>query len=364
MAKSYATQATKPQKASPLPPPSPTWYPAAMGTGILGTLLQIHHEYVPGAQIVARIALIVGWLVLTSLTAGFLIRIARSRKALWSTFRDSNQCAMWGTVSMGFLAVGSATATVVPAWFTSLTHLAWSVNVVLWIIGTTIGVVAALLFAMRLVGSDLGAPTTVWGLAVVGPMVSSTTGAALVPHIGNAEARVWLLVGTVACFFLSLCVGTVIFAVAYHHHWRISPVALAASCSSWIPLGMVGQSTAAAQAMASQAITMVDDPTAHAVQQMANLYGLGMFCVGVPLVLWATITTVRGFLRRMPFSPGWWALTFPIGTLSLGAHNLGAGTGVGFFTALGVIANLVLFGTVCFCLCCSLVMIKRRGMAF
>ena len=31
------------------------------------------------------------------------------------------------------------------------------------------------------------------------------------------------------------------------------------------------------------------------------------------------IRTIYGFRERMNFTPGWWALTFPIGTVALGA---------------------------------------------
>lgn len=333
-----------------------------MGTGILGTLLQTCAERVPWAQDAALVPLVLCWSLLVVLTGGFLRRIVRDRAAFTDTVRDLATVPLWGTVAMGVLSVGSCTATVVPARWPGLSGIAWTVDGVLWVIGTLIGVVAALGFGARLVARDCGAPTTVWGLAVVGPMVSATTGAALVPHLAG-PMRVWLLLAAVACFFLSLFVGTIVFAVAYHHHWRVAPIPVAASASAWIPLGMVGQSTAAAQSIALRARPMLAVPAADAVQQAANLYGFVMLAIGVPLVIWATVVTVRGFRRRMPFSPGWWALTFPIGTLALGAWQLGHGSGLPAVTTLGVLATGVLCGTVALCLVASARGIAMRGLA-
>lgn len=345
-----------------LPPLGPAWYPAAMGTGILGTLLQTLAGRLPWGHLASVVLLGICWLVLVVLTGGFVRRILRDRRAFTATVRDAATVPMWGTVAMGLLAVGSCTATVVPAWWPGLARTAWTVDGALWVLGTVIGLLAALGFGARLVGSDCGAPTTVWGLAVVGPMVSATTGAGLVPHLAG-PGRVWLLLVAVGCFFLSLCVGTIVFAVAYHHHWRIAPIALAAAPSAWIPLGMVGQSTAAAQSIAAQAAPLLTGSAGGVVRQAADAYGVAMFAVGLPLVGWAIVVTVRGFLGRMPFSTGWWALTFPIGTLALGATQLGQGTGSAPLGLVGEVGTVVLCGTVALCAVASVRALAARGIA-
>ena len=154
---------------------------------------------------------------------------------------------------------------------------------------------------------------------------------------------------TAACFVLSLTLGAVIFTVAYHHHWRVAGLAVAASTTAWIPLGVVGQSTAAAQAMAGSAGPLLPATLAAALQDVANDYGVLMLGLGVPLAAWAVAMTVRGFRRRMPFVPGWWSLTFPIGTLALGAHLLGVGSGMTVFLAAGLACWSALCGTWVLC---------------
>ncbi|MDY5404509.1 MAG: TDT family transporter [Trueperella sp.] len=358
-----ATPAPSTTPAPKLPAIGPAWFPATMGTGILANLLQTHAERLPGASCAAVIVLAIAWALLITLIVGYIVRISLSRDAFSITLRDSTQTPMWGTVSMGILSVGSATTTIVPAHWPRLTDAAWRVDTVTWLVGTAIGIITALGFAMRLVGRDLGAPTTVWGLAVVGPMVTATTGSGLVPHVSEVF-QFWLLTVSAASFFLSLFLGVAVFASAYHHHWRVEPLPLAASASAWIPLGMVGQSTAAAQAIAAQAKYMLLPDYADSAQGVANAYGWFMLVAGIPLVGWATAMTLRGFIGRMPFAPGWWALTFPIGTLALGATLLANGTGIGALLGLGAFGTLVLVGTVTLCLVASILSIARRGLAW
>lgn len=335
-----------PNRARPrLPGPGPQWFGAVMGTGILATLLQSTAASVPGAAWLAVGLLAVCWLALVGLCGGYAVRIAGRPSELSASIHDVTQAPAWGMVSMGVLSAGSATATVVPAHAARWTGVAWQVDAWCWAIGTLLGIVTALGFAVRLTGRHVGAPTFAWGLPIVPPMVSATTGAALVGRIDAAQGRFWLLAATVGCFFLALVLGVVVFAIAYRHHWRSAGPPVAASPSAWIPLGIVGQSTAAAQAIANQAARLLRPDAVPAAHTAANTYGFVMLALGVPPALWAVAVTVRGFRRRMPFGPGWWAMTFPIGTLSLGCHLLGASSGSEFFTAAGLVCLLVLVGT-------------------
>ena len=327
-----------------LPPVGPAWYGAVMGTAILATLTQ---TLLPGLWL-ARALLVFGWLLLVGLTAGFASRAVHHPGTLTASL-GVQALPLWGMVSMGLLAVGSATATVLPSWMPALTDAAVVLDGIVWVLGTALGLATAIGFTVLLVQSDAGAPTTVWGLAVVPPMVAATVGAGLVPHLPTPALQVSLLLVTAACFVLSLTLGAVIFTVAYHHHWRVAGLAVAASTTAWIPLGVVGQSTAAAQAIAGSAGPLLPATLATAVQNVANHYGVLMLGLGVPLAAWAVAMTVRGFRRRMPFVPGWWSLTFPIGTLALGAHLLGVGSGMTVFLAVGLACWSALCGTWVLC---------------
>src|SRR5690349_16080681 len=148
-----------------LPAVGPAWYGAVMGTAILTTLTQ---TLVPGLW-VAQVLLVLSWLLLVGLTAGFAAHTRRHPGTLAASVRVG-ALPLWGMVSMGMLAVGSATAAVLPAWAPALAGVAVGLDAALWVLGTALGLATAVGFATLLVRSDAGAPTTVWGLAVVPPM--------------------------------------------------------------------------------------------------------------------------------------------------------------------------------------------------
>lgn len=348
------TLSREPAGTVTLPPAGPAWYGAAMGTGILATLTQ---TLAPGSW-AARVWLVLGWGLLIGLTAGFAVRCRRRPGTLTGSLRPT-QLPLWGMVAMGLLAVGAATATVLPSWWPALAGAAVVADGVLWMSGTLLGLGTAIGFAVVLVRATPGTPSTVWGLAVVPPMVSATVGAGLVPHLSPALQGAMLLV-LAACFVLSLTLGGIIFALAYHHHWRVARLPIPASTSAWIPLGVVGQSTAAAQAMAVAAAPLLPVPVAGALQTAANDYGVLMLAIGAPLAGWAVAMTVRGFRARMPFVPGWWSLTFPIGTLALGSHLLGIGTGITAYLVAGVACWVTLCGTWLLCAVASVRAVRGR----
>lgn len=341
--------ADSPLQRPPLPPVGIVWFPSVMGTGILANLLATHEDKIPGAHYASLLLLGLCWLILIVLVVGTLYRSARYPLELYQSLTRPAQIPFWGTVAMGFLSAGSALSAVVPTHYPQLASFAWQANTIVWCIGTTVGIISALGFGVRLVGGNLGSPSAVWGLAVVGPMVSATTGAVLSLHVPS-QWHPYMLLLSICCFFLALFLGCIIFAYCYHRHWRIEAVPLVASASTWIPLGLVGQSTAAVQAIRAGLQPFVRSELDDAVAVLANGYGMLMLSVGVPLILWAAYVTVRGFYHRMPFTPGWWALTFPIGTVALGSTLLGRATEAAVVYSCGVIATYVLCVTVTLCL--------------
>ena len=61
----------------------------------------------------------------------------------------------------------------------------------------------------------------------------------------------------------------------------------------------------------------------EALESIASWYGAILLLTGMPLLLWAMFFSYRAFARKAPFVPGWWAMTFPVGTCSLGALYMG-----------------------------------------
>lgn len=356
----FVSSSTTPHLSRPRSVPmGPPWWGAVMGTGIIGTLTQLHAGDTSVGAGIARFFLIVGWVLMLSFSVAFITRCIQDLE-VWRSSISGVGAAAWGMVSMGTLAVGAATATVLPSWIPDTTTAAWNIDEILWTLGTAVGLLSTFGFTLALIRQRPAQPRPAWGLAIVPPMVSATCGAPFVARIESPVAAFALLVFLVACFVCSLTLGVVIFSAAYHHHLRIDPIPAALATSSWIPLGVVGQSTAAAQAIAGQAARFLSAEAVRSAHLVANFYGCVMLTVAIPLVAFAIYTTVRGAVNRMPFSPGWWALTFPIGTLSLGALSLGESSRLAGYSTASVIAWMILLCTWTLCSVSSLLSLRTR----
>lgn len=261
-----------------------------MGTSIFATLCVIHR--IPG---VPEILLAIAAGALTFIVGGWL----KFRNPQWT----SHLMAPWGMFSMGILAVGSA-ATAVSG------ETTW--QMASWWVGAPLGFVVCI---SQLRGFP-GAPTFQWGLALVAPMVAATSAGQLSQKMGDGHggwASLYHVAGMI-CFLLALLTALPIFGRCYLEAIRGRleiPQTLAGT--AWIPLGVVGQSTAAAQ------VLFPGKP--------ANIYGFLMLTAGILPAAFAFWRFTRAVAGRAGYSPGWWGSTFPVGTLSLGTHYLSVATG-------------------------------------
>lgn len=251
-----------------------------MGTSIAATLSFMHGLTWPGF---ALLAIATG--MLAAYTGGWL----RHRNPAFT----QEFMGPWGMVSMGIMALGSAwnAATDIPA-----------LQLASWLIGMPLAVVVCLWQLRRF----SGAPSFLWGLAVVSPMVAATSGGQLALALDAPWSPVIHGIA-LGCFVLSLVTGVPLFVRVYAARPRI-PAAFGGT--AWIPLGIVGQSTAAAHVLIAPGL--------------ADAYGIVMFSLGVPMIAYAAWHFWGRAVRRWAdYSPGWWGSTFPAGTLSLGAAYMG-----------------------------------------
>lgn len=221
----------------------------------------------------------------------------------------------WGTVAMGMMSAGAGLLTVFP----QVNH---GFVVTWWALATVLGVVTTFWFVFLIMVRPAPNPQPAWGLSVVPPMLSATNGAILSSFAQTVFMQVSLIVVSTACFFMSFILGLLLFSLAYRNHFAVEHIPINASVSSWIPLGVVGQSAAAVQSIAIHTSSFLLSDATRATAIIAELYGLAMLLLAVPVVAFAVFVTVRGFVGGMKFSPGWWALTFPVGTLALGMSML------------------------------------------
>lgn len=261
-----------------------------MGLSITASLIDIHLSSTLG-HLPAELMLGVATLLALALTVGFL----RHRNPGF----HSSVMPAWGMVSMGILALGSAY---------SLIFSAWPVHTFCWAVGTVLGAITCVKF-FRYLFVSRPAPAFTWGLPLVAPMVAATASAQLAPHAGAWGSAVHGI--GVACFALAWVTAVPTFAFVYARTFPTIPTQFATT--AWIPLGLVGQSTVAAQLLAGDQWHF-----------RATVYGLVILSVGIPLAGYAIIKhwgTALGS-APMPYNPTWWASTFPVGTCCLGTHTL------------------------------------------
>lgn len=254
----------------PLPPPGPAWGGAVMGLSITGALTGIHVSTVVGTVITA-VAAVTFLVLLTGWRHGTVIA--------------------WSMMTMGLLSLGSAADT----------NLGWAdVHLATCVAGSVAAVVVFAIQCPRLLRGTVP-PVYPGVLPLVTPMVAATNAAQLGHPLPGAVFFVASLVTALPAFV----------RVYLSPERRPAPRAAA---TAWIPLGVVGQSSAAAVVIADGAAA-------------GRIYATVMLCTGIPAALWALWTHWGAMLHLPDYDPAWWSATFPVGTCSLGTHLLSGASG-------------------------------------
>lgn len=306
-----------------------------MGTGILASAA---HSLPHGSHALACIAT-AAWLLdlalLAIVTAFAIGTYVRRKGTLRADVLDPATAPFFGAVAMGILSAGNATMVVGSG------HLgagpAARIDAVLWVIGTVLGLLSAtvvpfMAFTRHRVPSDAASPA--WLLPVVAPMVSAASGALLIDHVSPAAGR------NIAALCFAQFGATAMAAIfvissvwnRLAHHQHRSP---ATAPSMLIVLGPLGQSVTTAGLLADHA------PESLGIGRQAWLAFSLLY--GIPVMgfamLWLVIAAgiiadaARGGL---PFTLGWWAFTFPVGTCVTGASVLARHSGSDAFAWLAV----------------------------
>ncbi|OMQ07546.1 hypothetical protein BXT90_07610 [Corynebacterium amycolatum] len=288
-----------------LAPAGPAWAGSLMGTSIFATLAHTHK-----VPVIPELLLIIAVGILGFMVVGWL----RYKNP---PFR-SRLMAPWGMLSMGIMALGSAAT-------------ALSSNSLWQMVSWWIGAPLAIYVSLRQLRGFEGEPTFQWGLALVAPMVAATSGAQLSIDYGTfyhvcGQIFFWMALITVLPIFVRCYVAL------FSGTMRIpDPIA----GTAWIPLGLVGQSTAAAQLLFNRTFAVV--------------YGAVVLGVGIFLAAIAFRRFTRAVISWAGYSPGWWGSTFPAGTLSLGTYLLGGTLGAQWLYTVS--AGLLCLLAVHWCVC-------------
>lgn len=277
-----------------------------MGTSLMATLM-----VTSGYPAVAWVFAVLGALIFLVLLGGFLVyRSPRFRQDLMAPW------AMW---FIGTMALGTA--------WTKLTGAEWCILLGFWV-GAPLCVVAYVNQLRRF----SGVPNFAWGLPLVGPIMASNTAGTISALTGS---RSYAVLGIVF-MAMSVLAAYPVFARVYVAALRgEADISGPSAATTWIPLGVVGQSTSA--------IALLFGARAEI------LVGSALVALAVPMMLFAMWHFYPAVARWVDYSPAWWASTFPTGAIGVGGYTLAQAWGIDWMNAVATMlpALLVLHWGLC-----------------
>jgi len=336
----------------------PGWFGAVMGTAVIGIIAfanpggfsplatPMRDLAIGATALAAALLLVIG--------APYLARWILYPRAAWADLGNPMVGPLHGTFPGAILVLAAAVAVVGPQ--IAPTGAVLVVVEVLAAIGIPLALAVSLVFAYLLFTLDLPDTSVVNGGWFIPPVVTIIVPVVLVPllgQVGRPSARLLLFTGYAfwgVGFFLFLLVMGLL-----HDRLVTRPLPPAEMAPSlWIVLGPVGVGASALLRLAHAAPTVLG-PKAAVIGTMtlvgaAVLWGFGAWWLLVAVALHGR------YLRRggVPFGIGWWALTFPLGALTLATVSLASAwslpalgdAGLGLLAGLVVIWSIVAYRTV------------------
>lgn len=316
----------------------PNWFAPVMGTGIVAVALASLPFALPGAASAALAFWLLATVALVAVAAATLGHWLRHPTTARGHLGDPVMAHFYGAPAMALMVVGAATLLV--GHHVVGAGPALAVDAVLWTMGTTLGLVTAVLvpctaFTRHDNGAEAASGT--WMLSVVPPMVSAATGALLVPHLPVGQAQRTMLAVCAMFVGLSLVACALTMVLVWQRLVRHGVGAAATVPTLWLVLGPLGQSITATHHLGQLAPDVLGAPSGRAFEATTLLYGVPVLGFALLWLAVAVVVTARTARVGMPFGLAWWSFTFPVGTLVTGVSGLAEAT---HLLALQVLAGM------------------------
>jgi C4-dicarboxylate transporter/malic acid transport protein len=310
---------------------TPNWFASVMGTGIVATAAATLPVHIPGLRLLATIAWAIAATALTLLTAAFAVHWIHHRANAKAYASHPIMAQFYGAPAMAALTVGAGTMTVGSDVLGASAAL--HIDVALWTVGTVMGLITAVKIPYDMITSHshesvIALPA--WLMPIVPPMVSASTGALLIPHVGQGQFGRTFFLACYAMFGLSLLVAMITITMIYSRLVHAGLPATQSVPTVWITLGALGQSITAANLLGARAGIVFEDARSlvSGLHVFGVLYGSVVAGFAAFVFALATALTVHAVRQRLTFSLTWWSFTFPIGTCVTGAGALGVASNV------------------------------------
>jgi C4-dicarboxylate transporter/malic acid transport protein len=315
----------------------PNWFASVMGTGIVANAAALLPFDWPLAKELAIGPWLLAVVLLVAVLAATAVHWARYPERARAHLGDAAMAPFYGCPPMALLTVGAGTLLVGAPLIG--THAAVVVDSVLWGIGTALGLLTAVVVPSLMIRrGDLDPRRTfaTWLLPVVPPVVSASTGAALIPHLPSAGLQQAMLLGCYALFGISVLLAALTIALLWFRLIYVDAGPPRMVPTLWIVLGPLGQSVTAAGLLGPHAGELLKAPYGAGLQAFGVVYGLPVWGFAMAWMATAALITLRTARRGLPFSLTWWSFTFPVGTVVTGTSLLATQTGARVFAWLAI----------------------------
>ncbi|KAI1353952.1 voltage-dependent anion channel-domain-containing protein [Xylaria sp. FL0043] len=338
------------------------WYGSTMGTGIVSILLfTFSNIYTHGSGMLFQLS--VAFYILNVVLFSLIFMMTIFRYILYPRLfvmlvSDPGQAMYLGTFPMGFATIISMTVNVmVPRFGAFWAETAW----VCWWIDVAISMATALivpwLLQVRHHGiQDLEKMTAGWLLPIVAPIVAAATGSVVASVLEPNRALITILTS-----YAILGTGLpAALSVIVIYFMRVTTKKLPPTehmISTFLPLGPLGQGGFAAQKLGEQALRVFPlTNTLPGLSEEGKLFAGGVFySVGflTAIMLWgfglmwlffAVLSVTR---QKVPFSQGWWALTFPLGVFAMSSLTMGINLPSTVFRTVGTLFGIIVMVNWC-----------------
>lgn len=249
-----------------VPPAGPGWAAAVMGSASLAQVVEIYW----GASVAGHAAAVIWYVLATGMLAWVIAGFVRHRNPQFVP----EHLPAWAMTAMGILALSMASSVVLGLWWL---HTAY------WAIGTVLAFVVSIRYLPHLVHLprvEYSSVNFTWSLPLLAPVVNAASAGMLARHITDAGGNGTLsfLVHAIGVVGLLLVLVTAVpLLVGIYSGLGRKKLKIPPNFTTiyWIPLGLVGQATAAAQLLGRS------EPWGS----IAYGFGVVAMVIGIPVVI-------------------------------------------------------------------------------